>query len=158
MAGPKRQWILLAYQLPREPSAPRIALWRRLKRLGALQLGDGLVTLPASSRNREQLEWLADEIHDSGGKTTLWISEPGTAAQSRELANRMSDAVAKEYVVVIESARAAASAAEPERRRTLARLRRALRTIRTRDYFEAPEAESARRAVEDLASAVEAAA
>src|SRR5262245_13979645 len=148
-------WVLLAYHLPREPSAPRIALWRRLRRLGALKLGDGLVALPASSRNREQLEWLADEIHDSGGETTLWIAKAGTAAQGRRLAARMTEAVAQEYRAVIEQA---ASVQPRERRRALARLRRALRAIGSRDYFPAPEASKARRAVEALADPKEAAA
>jgi hypothetical protein len=31
-------WVLLAYRLPREPSTPRIALWRGLRRLGAAQI------------------------------------------------------------------------------------------------------------------------
>ena len=31
-------WVLLAYRLPREPSAPRLAVWRQLKRLGVAQL------------------------------------------------------------------------------------------------------------------------
>src|SRR5258708_1839751 len=28
------QWVFLAYRLPREPSTPRIAVWRKLRRLG----------------------------------------------------------------------------------------------------------------------------
>src|SRR5205814_10539904 len=27
------EWVLLAYRVPREPSSPRIAIWRRLRRL-----------------------------------------------------------------------------------------------------------------------------
>ena len=38
-------WVLLAYRLPRVPSTPRSAVWRKLKRLGVAQLGDGLVAL-----------------------------------------------------------------------------------------------------------------
>src|SRR5688500_11501901 len=53
----RRDWVLLAYRLPREPSAPRLAVWRKLKRLGVAQLLDGLVGLPLDSRNREQLVW-----------------------------------------------------------------------------------------------------
>ena len=41
-------WVLLCYRLPREPSTPRITVWRKLKRLGVAQLSDGLVTLPAA--------------------------------------------------------------------------------------------------------------
>lgn len=49
-------WVLLCYRLPREPSTPRITVWRNLKRLGIAQLADGLVTLPADARTREQLD------------------------------------------------------------------------------------------------------
>ena len=41
------EWVLLAYRLPREPSTPRIAVWRKLRRQGAVQVLDGLVALPA---------------------------------------------------------------------------------------------------------------
>jgi hypothetical protein len=32
------RWVMLAYRLPREPSTPRITVWRKLKRLGVAQL------------------------------------------------------------------------------------------------------------------------
>jgi hypothetical protein len=67
-------WVLLAYRLPREPSAPRLAVWRRLKRLGVEQLLDGLVCLPLDSRNREQLEWVAEEVIEQGGDASIWIA------------------------------------------------------------------------------------
>ena len=86
--------VLLSYRLPREPSSPRIALWRKLKRLGVAQLLDGLVALPLDSRNREQLEWLADEVGGAGGDAMIWIGELGSAAQERELAGRMATAIA----------------------------------------------------------------
>ena len=81
-------WVLLAYRLPRDPSSPRIALWRKLKRLGAAQLLDGLVALPLDNRNREQLEWLADGVVDAGGEATIWVGAPGSRAQERQLVAR----------------------------------------------------------------------
>jgi len=77
-------WVLLAYRLPREPSTPRIALWRNLRRLGAAQLLDGLVALPADSRTREQLEWLADSVLESGGEAILWMGQAGPASAAVE--------------------------------------------------------------------------
>jgi len=47
------QWVLLSYRLPREPSTPRINIWRKLKRLGVVLISDGLVALPADARTRE---------------------------------------------------------------------------------------------------------
>src|SRR5436189_5688953 len=87
-------WVLLAFRLPREPSTPRIALWRKLKRLGAVQLLDGLVALPLDDRNREQLEWLADDVTEAGGEATIWIGRLASAAQERQLVARMREAVA----------------------------------------------------------------
>jgi hypothetical protein len=146
--------VLLAYRLPREPSTPRSALWRKLRRLGAAQLLDGLAALPMDARNREQLEWLADEVIEAGGEATIWIGELASARQERELATRMAEAVADDYAAVIAEATAAGADATGQRRRTLARLRRELRRIRARDYFPPPEREGAERAVEELATLV----
>ena len=146
--------MLLAYRLPRDPSTPRSALWRKLRRLGAVQVLDGLAALPFE-RNREQLEWLADEVLESGGEATIWVGELASAAQERELASRMAESVAAEYRTLIADATAALSERAGRRRRTLARLRRELRRIRARDYFPPPERELAQRAVEELAVLVE---
>jgi hypothetical protein len=150
-----RDWVLLAYRLPREPSTPRIALWRRLRRLGALQLQDGLVALPLGERTREHFEWLADEIGDAGGDAALWIASPTLAAQARELEDRLEERVATEYRRVAEAARAALRAPDAPRRRTLAQLRRTLQGVRARDYLGSPEREPAERAVERLAERAE---
>jgi hypothetical protein len=148
-------WVLLAYRLPREPSTPRSALWRKLRRLGAVQLLDGLAALPLDARNREQLEWLADEVLESGGEATLWVGALSSAAQERELAARMAQTIAADYQAVIEGAVSALAESPGQRRRTLGRLRRELRRIRARDYFPPPEREQAQRAVEELAALVE---
>src|SRR5215207_4953209 len=104
------QWVLLAYRLPREPSTPRIALWRALRRLGAVQLLDGLVALPADSRTREQLEWLADTVIEAGGQATVWLAQPTSRAQGRAIAARMQVEVAREYRRLADEANGAARA------------------------------------------------
>jgi hypothetical protein len=147
--------VLLAYRLPREPSTPRIALWRKLRRLGAAQVLDGLAALPLDARNREQLEWLADEVLDAGGEATIWVGELGSASQERELASRMAEAVAADYRTLIQDATVAREQAPGKRRRTFGRLRRELRRIRARDYFPPPERELAQRAVDELGALVE---
>src|SRR6266498_3213263 len=101
MASRRTAWALLAYRLPREPSTPRIALWRKLRRLGAAQVLDGLAALPLDARTREQLEWLAEEVLEAGGEATIWIGELTSATEERELAARMAEAVAADYGALI---------------------------------------------------------
>jgi hypothetical protein len=150
MAG-SIEWLLLAYRLPREPSTPRIAVWRKLGRLGVLKIGDGLVALPAEARTQEQLEWIADEIAEAGGEATLWRSRLTSVRAERTLIDRMAGAAAAEYRRVIAAA-ADARAGGRAPSSVVARLRRDMRGISQRDYFPPPEREQARHAVESLAA------
>ena len=116
---------------------------------------DGLAALPLDARNREQLEWLADEVVQAGGEATIWVGELASASQERELSGRMSDAVAADYRRVLADVASAHAVPAGQRRRTLGRLRRELRRIRARDYFPPPERELAQQAVDELAVIVE---
>jgi hypothetical protein len=149
------RWVFLSYRLPREPSAPRLAIWRKVKRLGAAQLLDGLIALPLDSRNREQLKWLADEVVEAGGEAAIWIAEPATAAQEREIAASLQTKIAAEYLAITAEARQAGAQPAGRHRRTLSRLRRELHRIRRRDYFPPSEREDAERAVAALAAQLE---
>lgn len=150
----RSQWVFLAYRLPRVPSTPRITVWRKLRRLGVAQLLDGLAALPLDARNRERLEWLADEVLEAGGTASIWKAEPSTANLERDLVKRMQSSVAAEYQKVMDDAAFVASANPVARRRSLVRLRAELRRIRRRDYFPPVERDQALAAVEELATLV----
>ncbi|MER7814902.1 Chromate resistance protein ChrB [Streptomyces sp. NPDC096153] len=152
MSGPdtERQWVLLSYRLPREPSTPRITVWRKLKRLGVAQISDGLIALPADARTREQLEWIAEEVTDFGGTATVWIAHPASAGDEQQLVDAMTQARAAEYQQVHSQAEAARHQDEGERRRALTRLRAELRRIQRRDYFPPTDRDTAERAVHAL--------
>ena len=149
--GPPGEWVLLAYRVPREPSTPRIAIWRKLKRLGAAQVGDGLVALPADARTREQLDWLAEEVLEAGGSATMWLARPATVGAERELAVGMTAARVAEYTKVLAEARAGGRLEPLARTVLLRRLRGELHRIGRRDYFPPPERAAAQAAVAALA-------
>jgi hypothetical protein len=150
----KTEWVLLAYRMPREPSSPRIAVWRRLRKLGAVQVVDGLVALPADARTKEQMEWVADQAIEAGGEATIWLATLGSAKQERELATRMAAEVSAAYEAVIDEAAELGRNPDGVQQRTLARLRRELRRIHQRDYFPPATRERAATAVEGLAELV----
>lgn len=152
------EWVLLTYRMPRDPSTPRSSVWRKLRRLGAAQLGDGLVALPADARTREALEWIADEVREAAGTAGVWLARPATLAQERELASAMATARVAEYQALRADAEAAISLADADKTRAVRRLRADLRRIRRRDFFPPPERDAAVAAVDQLVGSTAAAA
>jgi len=138
------EWVLLAYRLPREPSGPRVTVWRKLRRLGAAQLVDGLVALPANAATVEAFGWLADEVIEAGGESWTWQAT-GSKAQDRSLRQQLKSSIAEEYAALTAEAKTAT-----DDRRTVQRLRRTLRDIEQRDHAGPKERDEARRAVQRL--------
>jgi len=135
-------WVLLSYRMPREPSTPRIAVWRRLKRLGVAQLGDGLVGLPFDASTKESLEWVANLVEEAAGSATMWIATPTLRRYGRELAAELRDQRAVEYQELMERTHELMTAEAPTR--SLRALRDELRRIERRDYFPPSERAEAR--------------
>jgi len=115
-----------------------------------------LVALPFDARNKEQLEWAADQVIEAGGQASIWAGQVASRSDERGIVNSLAAAIAEEYRAVILEAASVRGADDAVRRRILARLRRELRRIRYRDYFPPPAVDEARRAVDELASLVEA--
>jgi hypothetical protein len=139
----KSRWLILVYHLPREPSRHRVAVWRKLKALGALYLQDGVAALPEDAVTREQLEWLQLRIQEAGGEATLWEALPNTVAEGRGLIAAFRDAREEGYRTVIESAERIRRKAElggdgASLFEDLARNEREFRAERRRDYFRSP--------------------
>src|SRR5262245_54976529 len=120
----RRDWVLLAYRLPREPSTPRITVWRKLRRYGAAQIVDGLVALPATAKTREQFQWVANEVLEFGGEASVWVGRLDTVRFERDLVARMAAEIADDYRELIAAVEASSSEPNGTRSRTLKRLRR----------------------------------
>jgi Protein ChrB, N-terminal len=139
----KTRWLILIYQLPREPSRHRVAVWRKLKSLGSLYLQDGAVALPEDAVTREQFEWLQLRIREAGGEATLWEALPNTVAENRDLVEAFRGAREEGYGKVIAGAerlrrKAELGGAEAPLLEELARTEREFRAERRRDYFRSP--------------------
>jgi hypothetical protein len=78
-------WALLVYTLPREPTAPRVAVWRALKKLKAVLLHDALWVLPGKPQTLEHFRWLASDIREAGGEAMVWMAEQGLPGQDEAL-------------------------------------------------------------------------
>lgn len=143
-------WVLLNYRMPRVPSSPRVAVWRRLQALGVAQLGDGLVALPADARTKEHFEWIAAEIEANGGAAAVWVGRPSSPVKERGIVRGMQEERRNEYLAVVHEAAKAAALGDPTRSRTAKRLQQQHRKISRRDYFPPEEKVLARTAIKAL--------
>src|ERR1700719_4599186 len=62
-------WLLLTYKVPPEPAAKRVALWRRLKGMGAVYLQNGVCLLPKTDDHARRLKMLENDVAEIGGET-----------------------------------------------------------------------------------------
>ncbi len=139
----RTRWLILIYHLPREPSRYRVAVWRKLKDLGALYLQDGAAALPEDAATREQLEWLQLRVRESGGEATLWEALPNTIAEDRDLVEEFRASREAAYRALIEAAerlrrKAALGSDGAPLVEELEKIEREFRAERRRDYFRSP--------------------
>ena len=66
-----QNWLLLTYKVPSEPAKKRIALWRKLKGMGAVYLQNGVCLLPKSDDHVRQLKMLEHEIDSMAGDSVI---------------------------------------------------------------------------------------
>lgn len=60
-------WLLLTYKVPPEPTTKRIALWRRIKGMGAVYLQNGVCLLPKTEDHARRLKMMENDIAKMGG-------------------------------------------------------------------------------------------
>ena len=131
-------WLLFTYEVPNEPSARRVYVWRKLKGLGAILLHDTAWVLPNTPHTREKLQWLTTEVRDmEGGAASLWEAQQVFTGQSENLAQQFSeqvDALYREILVELKKTNVDLSA-----------LAKRYQQIKQRDYFQSSLGEQARR-------------
>lgn len=81
-------WILLTYKVPSEPAAKRIALWRKLKGMGAVYLQNGVCLLPKTDDHLRRLKMLENDAVEMGGEAVLLETGPLDRAQEEKVVSR----------------------------------------------------------------------
>jgi len=125
---PEPTWVLLTYKIPREPTASRAYVWRKLKRLGALLMHDAVWVLPVTPWTLEQLQWLVVEIGELGGEAQLW--------ESRLLLNGQADTLVNQFEARVNSAYQEILDDLEQDNADLVTLSRKYQQVRTQDYFQ----------------------
>jgi hypothetical protein len=81
-------WLLLTYKVPPEPAAKRVALWRRLKGMGAVYLQNGVCLLPKTDDHARRLKMLENDVAEIGGDAVILETIAVDRAQEEKVVAR----------------------------------------------------------------------
>lgn len=81
-------WILVSYKIAPEPARHRMAVWRKLKALGAVYLHNGVCLLPMNPDHLRQIRMLAHEVSEMGGEAVLLEAAPLDPTQQERVVAR----------------------------------------------------------------------
>ena len=100
--GKGEKWLLLLYQLPTQPSNLRVKVWRKLQKLGAINVKSAAYLLPYNETTEEDFRWLSQEIIDGGGEAILLVAYGLSLKEEEEIVRLFQEARAKDYEEFIE--------------------------------------------------------
>jgi hypothetical protein len=149
-------WLLVLPQIPSEPSRHRVAVWRQLRKAGAVPVSPGVWLLPASPAFQADLDRAGELCRRGGGTfavidasprdqaTVVMLRDVFAAARVDEWAEFTADCGNFEAEIAKEFRKRKFTFAElEEEEQSLERLRRWYRDLKRRDVLELPEARAA---------------
>jgi hypothetical protein len=160
------QWLLLTYRLPSGDSRERVAVWREVRRSGALHLQQSVVAFPDVESFGKAVERLRAVVSELGGHTLVLRGDPVGEADRERLEQAWEDARRADYGELISESEKYLLEIEhefeiekftlaelDEEEAELEKLQRWRERIRARDVFASPAAADADAALERAAEA-----
>ena len=132
-------WLLLLFRLPATHQAERVAIWRKLKRSGAIQIQTSTYVLPDEPARYEYFQWLTKEIRDAGGDATLVRAREIEGLPDDKLVDLFNSARAKDYALLAKQLQRLLT--RGKKVDEVERIRKQFRDIRERDFFDSPLAQ-----------------
>lgn len=97
-----KEWIILNYKLPKEPSRVRVSIWRKLKKQGSVIMGQSTWILPADDEFTGFFNDIADEIRQNNGETYVMRAAVMNDQSTQEIIGLFNKARNDEYTEVLE--------------------------------------------------------
>jgi hypothetical protein len=146
-------WLLLLYSLPATHKTERVAIWRKLAKSGAVQIKTSTYLLPDKRAQYELFQWLAKQVRDYGGESTLVRAREIEGMPNRQLVDLFNSTREKEYAAVIHALRKLIGR-KTQRSESFAgefeKLKKEFHRIREIDFFDSPRAHDAEGLVQQL--------
>jgi len=167
--GERERWLLVTASSAGATDSLRVAIWRKLRSLGALYLQQSVCVLPARADVEREIRRLVDRVRANGGAARVLRITFEDVDEEARLVSELQAARDDEYGEVLERVPAFLAELRSERDRDratyeeveeseadLERFRAWLAKIDRRDYFGAARRADAHAAVERCGEALEA--
>jgi hypothetical protein len=148
-------WLLLIYSVPANPSRKRAAIWREVKRVGAVYLRDGVCALPEREEAIAAAQAIAEKVREFEGTATIVRGAQIDEPSAETVITQSRSARAAEYGEIAQDAegfldhvrretehRTFTYAELEELEGDLQKLKQWSMQVRARDYFGSPEREA----------------
>jgi len=93
-----KTWILFIHQIAQDNPNLRVKAWRTLKRQGAVLFKNAIYVLPFSDEHEEIMQWLCNQIKESGSDASLFITESLHKEQDAEIIKAFQETCNKAYL------------------------------------------------------------
>ena len=162
-------WVLLTYHLPSDPSRHRVAVWRELRRVGAVSLQQATWAVPARPDFVDAVARAVELIERAEGDALIFDAVPQgdamaerlealfTAEREEEWKEFLAECTKFDREIDKEIRIKKFTAAElDEEEQNLERLARWFRQLRARDLFGSPSRAEAERRLKECTERLEA--
>jgi len=104
MIGPDHQrFVVLIYRMPARPTAGRVAVWRQLKKVGAIYLQQSVCVFPNIARVRREMQPILKKIEEAGGEYHLLPLRQTSFEERRKLIEQFQTQTSNHYQEIIEN-------------------------------------------------------
>lgn len=95
--------MVLVYRMPAKPTAPRVAVWRQLKKIGAIYLQQSVCVFPDHRHLRRELAPILERISGAGGEFHLLRLRTLEEAEGAKLIQQFQEQTSNHYQEIIEN-------------------------------------------------------
>lgn len=98
------KWLFLVHHMQTPNSRERVKVWRLTKKVGAILYHNSVYVLPYNHERLEDFQWLCQQIKDSKGQASVFISESSDLHESAYITALFEQARMAEYEAILKSA------------------------------------------------------
>jgi len=96
-------FVVLVYRMPPTPTAGRVAVWRQLKKIGAIYLQQSVCVFPDTAAVRADLDPVLGRITASAGEYHLMPLDRQSPDEERKLISQFNDQTSRHYEEIVEN-------------------------------------------------------